>query len=93
MSAQFLVRAHDPLTSVLAAENAAHFAGKHRERICAALQDLGMATAAEIGMTTGLSVEQVARRLPELRRGNRAEVVQIEGADLMRDGYRVWRAK
>lgn len=93
MSAQFLVRAHDPLSSVIAAERAALFAGRHCDRIYAALQDLSMATAAEIGMTTGLSVEQVARRLPELKRGNRAEVVQVEGADLIRDGYRVWRAK
>ena len=45
------------------------------------------------GPATGLSVEQVDRRLPELARANMAEVLQIGDRDAMRGGFRVWRLK
>lgn len=54
--------------------------------------DLTAATASEIAAITGLTVVQIDRRLPDLQRANRAQVVQFEGADLIRNGYRVWRA-
>ena len=88
-----LVRANDPITSVIAAEGASAFAGSHCARIKAALKELVTATPAEIGAFAGLTVVQVDRRLPELQRENETEVVQFEGSDLIRNGYRVWRLK
>ena len=86
------VRANDPITSVMAGERAARFAGKHYPRILAALNDEKALTAGEIAQITGMSVEQVCRRLPELERERQVRVVQFEGHDLIRDGYRVWEA-
>lgn len=85
-----LVRAHDPLTSVMAAERAHEFAGSHCDRIQAALARHECMTAAEIARATGLTVVQVDRRLPELERGGVAAVVQLNGQDLIRGGFRVW---
>lgn len=85
-----LVRASDPLTSVLAAEGALEFAGSHCDRIKAALTKHECMTAAEIARATGLTVVQIDRRMPELERVGVASVVQHEGEDLIRDGYRVW---
>ena len=48
-------------------------------------------TAKDISKLTGLTVEQVCRRLPEME-GRTARVVQFEGDDLIRDGFRVWEA-
>ena len=92
MSTQMLVRARDPITSVMAAERVPYFAGSHCDRIHAALVDLKTATASELSAITGLTVVQIDRRMPDLQRARRAEVVQFEGADLIRNGYRVWRA-
>lgn len=86
-----LVRAHDPISSVLAAERAPLFAGKHCDRILAALRGQP-STAHEIEQATGLTVVQVDRRLPELLRYGKARVVQVGGEDLMRGGARVWEA-
>lgn len=84
-----LVRAHDPITSVMAAEAAGAFSGPHCERILAALSQ-GQATAAELASRTGLTVVQIdRRRLPELFRYGKARVVQVDGQDMIRDGYRV----
>ena len=87
------VRAQDPVTSVAAAERSLKFSATHKGRIMAALEDAGTATAHEIGLAAGLSVEQVDRRLPELARDNLAEVLRIGDADVTRDGFRVWRLK
>ena len=87
------VRAQDPVTSVAAAERSLKFSTTHKGRILSALEDAGAATAHEIGLAAGLSVEQVDRRLPELARDNLAEVLRIGDADVTRDGFRVWRLK
>ena len=83
-------RASDPITSVIAGERAALFAGKHYPRIMQALEDEKTLTAGEIAQVTGMSVEQVCRRLPELQARGQVQVVQFEGEDLLRNGYRVW---
>jgi len=85
-------RASDPITSVIAGEGAALFAGKHYGRILAALDDEKTLTAGEMAQATGMSVEQVCRRLPELQARGQVQVVQFEGEDLLRNGYRVWEA-
>lgn len=80
----------DPQTSQQAAAQAAVFAGSHCERIQAALEDSPM-SAKEISRATGLTVVQVDRRLPELERQGKTKVVKVDGIDLTRNGYRVWR--
>ena len=80
----------DPQTSQHAATQAAVFAGSHCERIQAALED-GPLTAKEISRATHLTVVQVDRRLPELERQGKTQVVKVDGIDLTRNGYRVWR--
>lgn len=85
-------RASDPITSVIAGERAALFAGKHYARILAALDDEKTLTAGELAQARGMSVEQVCRRLPELQVRGQVQVVQFEGEDLLRNGYRVWEA-
>lgn len=85
------VRAQDPATSVAAAERSARFANSHKGRILFALECLGNATAHEIGAHTGLTVEQVDRRMVELQRDEMTEVLQLADHDVVRDGYRVWR--
>lgn len=92
MQAQHLVRASDPLSSVLAAERAIKFAGAHCDRILAALKAAGQATPHELERLTGLTVVQADRRLPELCRAGKVRVVQVGGADLIRGGARVWEA-
>lgn len=85
-------RASDPISSVIAGERAALFAGKHYGRILAALGEEKSLTAAELEQITGLTVVQIDRRLPELQRQGLTRVVQFEGEDLLRNGYRVWEA-
>lgn len=92
MQAQHLVRASDPLASVMAAERSTAFSGGHCARILAALANGNQATAHELQLTTGLTVVQIDRRLPELSRYGKARVVQRGGMDLMRGGARVWEA-
>ena len=92
MQVQHLVRASDPLSSVLAAEGAMAFAGGHCERILAALANGRQATPHELQEDTGLTVVQIDRRLPELQRAGKARVVQMAGEDLTRGGARVWEA-
>lgn len=91
-NAQHLVRATDPLSSVMAAEAAINFAGKHCERILTALKAAGQATPHEMQDATGLTVVQIDRRLPDLQKAGKARVVQANGDDLTRNGYRVWEA-
>lgn len=86
------VRASDPISSVIAAERVALFAGKHYDRILASLE-IGPQTAKGISICTGLTVEQVCRRLPELQASRRVGVVMIkDGQEWILDGYRVWEA-
>ena len=83
-------RSHDPQTSQQAAVQAALFSGSHCDRIQAALEDAPL-SAKEISRATGLTVVQVDRRLPELERQGKTQVVKVDGIDLTRNGYRVWR--
>lgn len=85
-------RSTDPTTSHAAAARAARFAESHAGRILAAVRKCGNATAHSISCYTGLSVVQIDRRLPELQRSGLVEVVQQGGQDMVRGGYRVWRA-
>lgn len=92
MQTTHLVRARDPLSSVLAAERVTLFEGKHCARILACLQRFGPATPHEMEVHTGLTVVQQDRRLPDLLKAGKARVVQVNGEDLMRGGARVWEA-
>lgn len=92
LEAQHLVRASDPLSSVLAAEAAIKFAGNHCDRILSALANGRQATAHELQSATGLTVVQIDRRLPDLQKACKAQVVQRGGMDLMRGNARVWEA-
>lgn len=65
-------RRTDPRTSRAAAASAASFAGDHRQRIMAALA-AGPAGKTEIGRRCGLTEQQVARRMHELRRAGLVE--------------------
>ncbi|RYF06727.1 MAG: hypothetical protein EOO31_09075 [Comamonadaceae bacterium] len=92
MNPTHLVRATDPLSSVIAAEGSTRLASGHCARILAALANGRQATPHEMQSTTGLTVVQLDRRLPELLRYGKARVVQCNGDDLMRGGARVWEA-
>ena len=84
-------RKTDPSTSHTAARNAERFAATHSGRIMEALKE-GPRTAAGLAAMTGLSIVQVDRRLPELRTAGMAEVMTADGADVVVNGYRIWRA-
>lgn len=86
------VRSSDPLTSVMAAERSAKFAGGHYAKIISQLKAGRGLTAGDISNSCGLSVEQVCRRLPEMKNAGLVSVVQHEGKDLIINGYRVWKA-
>ena len=86
------VRKTDPATSKVAAENSKRFANSHRSKILNSLRLNGPFSAKEIECITGLSVPQVDRRLPEMLAAGEIEVVQENGADVVRGGCRVWRA-
>ncbi|GHC72788.1 hypothetical protein GCM10007320_08900 [Pseudorhodoferax aquiterrae] len=94
MNTAHLVRATDPLSSILAAERAPEFAPNQYQRILAAIKvvtakQLG-ANAAEIGEVAGLTVVQVDRRTHELQKAGHITVLQYEGGDLMRNRMRCW---
>ena len=94
LSIQFdpAARASDPATSHQAARKAKKFAGGHATRIHAALKLHGPMTAHELHIT-GLTVVQCDRRLPELARAGLIRVMKLDdGADVVRDGFRVWEA-
>lgn len=65
-------RAGDPETSRSAGLRAAAFKGEHARRILAALE-AGPAGKSEIGRRCGLTEQQVARRMHELRRAGLVE--------------------
>jgi hypothetical protein len=88
--ARLRVRAHDPGTSMAAAEKASKFAGSHTRRILDVCSPTKPQSTAEIADKSGLTVVQVARRTHELKRGGRLTVAQLEGEDMVVDGYRCW---
>lgn len=94
MNTAHLVRATDPLSSVLAAERVPEFAPNQYERILAAMKNVATlhsgATPAEIGEEAGLTMVQVDRRMKELRDSGFVFVVQRDGGDLMRNRMRCW---
>lgn len=65
-------RRTDPSTSKAAAAQAPAFTGDHARRILAALE-AGPAGKTEIGRRCGLTEQQVARRMHELRRAGLVE--------------------
>lgn len=86
-------RSTDPATSAAAAKHAANFANSHAGRILAALQQHGAHTAHELQALTGLTVVQIDRRTCELERDGRIRVAKLnDGADMVREGFRVWEA-
>lgn len=96
MNPVHLVRAADPMSSVMAAERAVKFASGQYEKITAALAvclqicpEKG-ATAAEIAGEACLSIEQVCRRLPELRKAGLVRLIERADGPLLRDGFRCW---
>jgi hypothetical protein len=84
-------RASDPATSHLAASNASKFAESHAGRIHLALIGKNL-TAHELSTITGLSVVQIDRRLPDLKRAGLARVQRLADGDVVRGGFRVWEA-
>lgn len=83
-------RRTDPITSHLAVANAYEFKGGHAARILSGLQALGQATAHELSEHTGLTVVQVDRRLPELKKDGKVKLTFENGCLLIRNGFRVW---
>lgn len=83
-------RRDDPVTSKLAAANAAAFAKDHADLIHQALATPGniYELAARISRAHGIDFShvQVARRLPEMKAAGRAEPT-----DERRGGCRVWK--
>lgn len=77
-----LARASDPQTSVAAAEKVPKFAWTHEHAIEHAMWRPMIAP--ELAKLTGLSIEQVCRRLPYMK-----DKVELSGVE--RDGYREWR--
>lgn len=62
-----LARASDPQTSKAAAEKVSSFASGHRAAILAALE-AGPAGQTELARRAGMTVAQVSKRLPDMRR-------------------------
>lgn len=67
-----MARRSDPVTSHEAAAKAATFRGEHARRILEALAS-GPAGQTGIAERSGLTVAQVSKRLPELRRAGAIE--------------------
>ena len=61
-------RRSDPITSHKAAERAKGFAGGHAGRILLMLQSHGPRSAHALSLIVGLTVVQIDRRLPELKK-------------------------
>ena len=79
-------RRTDPETSHKAAARASQFATSHAGRILLALQQHGPRSARGLRRSTRLTVVQIDRRLPELKRLGLAEPTGAVEA-----GCRVWR--
>lgn len=86
-------RRTDPATSHRAAADSVRFAGSHAGRILESLKQHGAQSPKELERRIGLSVVQIDRRACELRRAGLIEVVTTDdGAEVVREGCRVWRA-
>lgn len=86
-------RSTDPATSHAAAKKAEKFALSHAGRVVGALRVHGAHTAHELQALTGLTVVQIDRRTCELERDGRIRVAKLnDGADMVREGFRVWEA-
>jgi hypothetical protein len=83
-------RANDPITSIMAAEKAKEFAGKHVDRILQALGDFELSTH-QVATRSGLTVVQVDRRIIEMERERLIEILRQDGRPIERLGYRVVR--
>jgi predicted ArsR family transcriptional regulator len=69
------------------------FANSHGNRIVEALKEHGRMSPVGIGGMAGLTVVQVDRRLVELQRAGRVQVVTDEaGNPVVWSGCRVWEA-
>jgi predicted ArsR family transcriptional regulator len=79
-----IVRNSDPIQSHAAADRAAQFAGSHRARILAALQQHGPRTAHELERITGLTVVQIDRRMHELCKSGDAKAHTVNNLELKR---------
>jgi DNA-binding MarR family transcriptional regulator len=75
-------RKTDPATSHAAAKRASLFEGEHHARILAALQH-GPGGQTEIARRTGLTLQQVSRRLKKLRESGLIERTgrEVEGGE------------
>ena len=86
-------RSSDPSTSHHAAAMSVRFSNSHGNRIVEALKEHGRMSAQGIGGMAGLTVVQVDRRLVELQRAGRVQVVTDEaGNPVVWSGCRVWEA-
>ena len=86
-------RKTDPVTSHAAAIASMRFSAGQKGRILAALKQHGQRSPYELSQLIGLTVVQIDRRLPELARDSLARVVKLDdGADMVRNGCRVWEA-
>lgn len=86
-------RSTDPETSHTAAMRASAFSRTHAGRILLALQLHGPRSPKELEQLIGLTVVQIDRRTSELERQGFIRVVRLDdGADVVRDGCRVFEA-
>lgn len=86
-------RATDPETSKAAARKASAFSASQAGRILLALQQHGPSSPKDLSRLLGLTVEQIDRRLPDLKDAGLARVVSLsDGAELVREKCRVWEA-
>ena len=89
-----LARKTDPKSSKDAALKSIGFRLTHADRIYTVMLDGEEWTAQEIAAKTGLSVEQVCRRLPELIGQYKVErIIDSFGWHVLRNGFTVWRIK
>ena len=89
MNAEARARSTDPQTSKDAAARAERFAGTHAWKILMCLHE-GWGTAQTIGQQVGLTVEQVCRRLPEIKD---IEPATMHGKPATLNGFRLWRIR
>lgn len=92
-NAEIAARRSDPATSHAAAARAAGFHASHAGRILLALQLHGQSSPHRLEGLVGLSVVQIDRRLPELKRAGLARVVTTnDGVEQVERGARIWEA-
>ena len=86
-------RRTDPSTSHEAAGRAKNFASSQAGTILATLRQFKRMTAEQLSGLTGLTVEQIDRRLPDLKELDLARVCLDDAGEALRhNGFRVWEA-